>query len=506
MNPDPTQPAVSYASNPVSFTGGWKANDPRTWIGDAPIDASLAVNGTHTVSASGARDCVPDPLHNLMTAASPTFVADTTTLAAVSVSAAADLVGAGSARLHGHIDPSGFATGAAHSGQLVLTNLANPSEQHSYATPPLTDKTTPLDFTVAATGLNPSTTYSYRLLVPSVNGLASQSTVDTLTTVAPAKLVVSASPPATVAAGAPLSLTVQVQDQSGNRVIDDTSSVTLAIGANPSAGMLGGTVTVAAVGGNASFSGLSIDKAGKGYSMTASDGTLTGATSNSFEVTAPTLTSLSGGPTTPYPTTPTVTITATIAATGAPNPGTGSVSVRQRRRERRPGDLRRGLRDGQWQGTGRPVQRRDCRRCDLRREHRRRADGHDDHRVARRQPRSLHRDGQRRTKRERRRERDLPGKWRRPVRGAAVGRHRELFSEPRAGGRDRRERDLRPVRGLILRLERGKRHGLSRNGPQRREKGVYSCLKVSAEMAWRTTSAPAAIMQAFITRRHDSSS
>ena len=327
MNPDPSQPAVSYAGNPpVSFTGGWKTNDPRTWIGDAPIDASLALNGTHTVSAAGARDCVPDPLHNLMSAASPTFVADTTTLAAVSVSAPADLVGAGSARLHGHIDPSGFATGAVHSGQLVLTNIANPSEQHSYATPPLTDKTTPLDFTVAATGLNPATTYAYRLLVSSVNGTASQSTVDTVTTVAPAKLVVTASPPATVAAGSPLSLTVQVQDQSGNRVIDDTTSVTLAIGTNPSAGSLGGTLTVAAVGGSTSLSGLSIDKAGKGYTMTASDGTLTGATSSAFEVTAPTLTSLSSGPTTPYPTTPTVTITATIAATGAADPGAGSVA------------------------------------------------------------------------------------------------------------------------------------------------------------------------------------
>src|SRR5207237_4955022 len=128
---------------------------PLTWIGDAPIHASLALNGTHAVSASGARDCVPDPLHNLMTAASPTFVADTAALAAVSVSAAADLVGAGSARLHGHIDPSGFATGAVHSGQLVLTNIVNPSEHHSYATTPLTDKTTPLDFTVYASGLNP---------------------------------------------------------------------------------------------------------------------------------------------------------------------------------------------------------------------------------------------------------------------------------------------------------------------------------------------------------------
>src|SRR6266851_3438847 len=150
MNTDPLQPSVTYTSspNPVAFSPstGWKANDPRTWIGTAPLTASLAPSGTHTVSASGARGCVPDLLHNLMTPPAPkAFVVDTATLPIVSVSAA-DLIGAGSARLHGHIDPNGWATAA--SGQFVATNVAAPFDQHTYATSMLMNKTTAVDVTV----------------------------------------------------------------------------------------------------------------------------------------------------------------------------------------------------------------------------------------------------------------------------------------------------------------------------------------------------------------------
>ena len=52
----------------------------------------------------------------------------------------------------------------------------------------------------------------------------------------------------------------------------DSSSVTLAIGTNPGSGTLSGTVTVAAVNGVATFSNLSINKAGTGYTLTAADG------------------------------------------------------------------------------------------------------------------------------------------------------------------------------------------------------------------------------------------
>ena len=78
---------------------------------------------------------------------------------------------------------------------------------------------------------------------------------------------------------------VSVEDDYGNVVGTDNSSVTVAIGTNPGGGTLGGTVTVAAVNGVATFSNLSINKAGTGYTLTATDGSLSGATSNSFNAT-----------------------------------------------------------------------------------------------------------------------------------------------------------------------------------------------------------------------------
>src|SRR6202171_4073168 len=120
MNPEAALPAVSYASSQIDFTGTWNSNDPRTWVGKAPIDSSLAATGRHPVSASGAHDCVPDLLHNVMTAASNTFAADTTTLPIVTNNAPADLIGAHGARVHGRIEPKGWATGGTQSGLIVV--------------------------------------------------------------------------------------------------------------------------------------------------------------------------------------------------------------------------------------------------------------------------------------------------------------------------------------------------------------------------------------------------
>jgi hypothetical protein len=80
---------------------------------------------------------------------------------------------------------------------------------------------------------------------------------------------------------------VTVQDAKGNTVTTDTSTVTVAILNNPGSGTLGGTVTKAAVAGVASFSAnaLKIDKIGTGYTLGATDGSLTSATSSAFNIT-----------------------------------------------------------------------------------------------------------------------------------------------------------------------------------------------------------------------------
>ena len=103
----------------------------------------------------------------------------------------------------------------------------------------------------------------------------------------------SSQPTNTVAGQAISSMTVKVLDLYGNLVTGDTSGVTAAIGTNPGGGTLSGTVSVNAIGGVATFSTLSINKTGTGYTLTASDGILSGATSNGFNITPTTANHLS---------------------------------------------------------------------------------------------------------------------------------------------------------------------------------------------------------------------
>ncbi|HEY6225048.1 MAG TPA: hypothetical protein VIW26_14780, partial [Gemmatimonadales bacterium] len=101
------------------------------------------------------------------------------------------------------------------------------------------------------------------------------------------KLVFSVQPSNT-AAGAAITPAVKVtaQDGAGNTVTSFSGSVTVAIGTNPGSGSLSGTKTVVAAAGVATFSDLSINRTGTGYTLTAASGGLVGATSASFNINA----------------------------------------------------------------------------------------------------------------------------------------------------------------------------------------------------------------------------
>jgi hypothetical protein len=100
--------------------------------------------------------------------------------------------------------------------------------------------------------------------------------------------------PATTVAGAALSPAVQVTalDPAGNLVPGFTGSITVALGNNPGGSTLGGTTTVAALNGVASFSTLTLDKTGTGYRLTGTASGLSTATSSAFNITAGTATQL----------------------------------------------------------------------------------------------------------------------------------------------------------------------------------------------------------------------
>ena len=108
-------------------------------------------------------------------------------------------------------------------------------------------------------------------------------------TQAPATQVAFLQEPTTSVAGANIapSITIEIQDSNGNIVTNSTDNVTLAFGTDPSAGAgtLGGTLTVAAVAGLATFTDINTDKAFTGYTLQASSGALTSDTSSIFNIT-----------------------------------------------------------------------------------------------------------------------------------------------------------------------------------------------------------------------------
>jgi hypothetical protein len=102
---------------------------------------------------------------------------------------------------------------------------------------------------------------------------------------AASQLVISTQPAASLTAGGAFGLAVSVEDPFGNLETDYSGSVTLALGANPAGGGLGGDLTIPASGGVAVFSGLTLDQAGNGYTIQATASGLSTAATPSFNVT-----------------------------------------------------------------------------------------------------------------------------------------------------------------------------------------------------------------------------
>ena len=96
--------------------------------------------------------------------------------------------------------------------------------------------------------------------------------------------------PSNTAAGAAITpaVTVAVEDANGNvETSDNATQVSLAIGTNPGGGTLSGGSAVTVASGIATFSGLSINTAGTGYTLTASSTpSYTAATSAAFNISA----------------------------------------------------------------------------------------------------------------------------------------------------------------------------------------------------------------------------
>ena len=227
---------------------------------------------------------------------------------------------------------NGFNITAGAATQLVFVQQPNSAVSGTTISPAVTVQlldaagnlvTSPSRNVTVAFGANPGGgTLSGTLTVASVNGLATFSTLSVdkaaagytlvasspspgpaLTTATSTPFTVTAGPAAQLAfvqqpsnapSGATISppVTVQLRDAAGNPVTSPERNITLALGANPGAGILSGTLTHLTSGGIATFSNLSIDKVGTGYTLVASLAPLTGATSTPFNISAATATKI----------------------------------------------------------------------------------------------------------------------------------------------------------------------------------------------------------------------
>ena len=124
----------------------------------------------------------------------------------------------------------------------------------------------------------------YSLRATSSTLTEAASSTFSITAAEAAKLVFSRQP-SNGTAGVALAPAAQVSilDAFDNQTAS-TASVTVALGANPAGGTLMGTATQAAVNGVATFTGLQLRKAGAGYSLRATSGDLTEATSSTFSI------------------------------------------------------------------------------------------------------------------------------------------------------------------------------------------------------------------------------
>lgn len=141
--------------------------------------------------------------------------------------------------------------------------------------------------TATFSDLTLSTTGTYTLTATDGSFTAATTGTITVAAGAAAQLVFSQSPTGTTTATAiSPAVTVDVEDAENNLVTTDTSPVVMTIASGPGGAVLGGTTTVAAVGGVATFNNLTLSAAGA-YTLTASDGLYTPVTSASFTITAP---------------------------------------------------------------------------------------------------------------------------------------------------------------------------------------------------------------------------
>jgi hypothetical protein len=113
---------------------------------------------------------------------------------------------------------------------------------------------------------------------------ASTSSDNTVACILPTRLVLTTAVSDPVTAGSSFGFAVTAEDAAGQKAPDFSGNVTVALAINPTGDTLGGTRTVPAVNGVATFADLKLTLAGAGYTLQASTVGLAAVTTNAFTV------------------------------------------------------------------------------------------------------------------------------------------------------------------------------------------------------------------------------
>ena len=261
--------------------------------------ASAALTGTQSVSASGglAR------FYNMRVNRPGTYVLTATSGGMVVDSASLTVTAGPAARVLFVASPGNHVSGRAIAPAIRVSVVDSAGNVVPTATNPVT-----LALQVNSTGADLQGTRT----VAAINGVATFADLDvtlpgryvlsatapgltralsaafSVYAATPAKLAFEVQPSA-AAAGATLTPAVKVaiKDALGNTLTTATDTVSLILYANASKGKLLGTKTVAAVDGVATFSDLSVDKAGTAYRIRATVPGVPGVDSAQFDIAAP---------------------------------------------------------------------------------------------------------------------------------------------------------------------------------------------------------------------------
>jgi hypothetical protein len=136
-----------------------------------------------------------------------------------------------------------------------------------------------------------------------------------LSATAATHLVVTTQPPVGVAVGAEFGVVVAAEDDAGNVDASDNQAATVSLASNPAGAMLGGNLTAPLANGFATFTGLTVNQAGGGDALQLTSGSLTAATTRTFDVVDGPVASVVLAPI-PYP-----FLTATATTTVSAPPG-----------------------------------------------------------------------------------------------------------------------------------------------------------------------------------------